>query len=129
MGSNIFSEERRFLQVLLTIIRSKIEKQFLIREPISAEIRLQILLHYLSTGNTLTSLSYEFRVGISTVCGIIRETCDAIWNTLSPVIFIQPCLEEWKKISKAFDEEWNFPHCIGAIDGRHIVIQVNSLMC
>ena len=29
----------------------------------------------------------------------------------------------WKRISEEFDYKWNFPHCLGAIDGKHIVIQ------
>ena len=28
--------------------------------------------------------------------------------------------EEWKKIADGFEEEWNFPHCLGAIDGKHM---------
>ena len=36
--------------------------------------------------------------------------------------------EEWLKISEGFHQLWNFPHCLGAIDGKHIVMQapVNS---
>ena len=30
---------------------------------------------------------------------------------------------DWKQISKEFYEEWNFPHCIGALDGKHIMIE------
>lgn len=30
---------------------------------------------------------------------------------------------EWKKITKVFEERWNFPHCCGAIDGKHVVLQ------
>ena len=30
---------------------------------------------------------------------------------------------EWKGISEQFKSIWNFPHCLGAIDGKHIVIQ------
>ncbi|XP_052409722.1 uncharacterized protein LOC127956013 isoform X2 [Carassius gibelio] len=30
---------------------------------------------------------------------------------------------EWKAISKDFADKWNFPHCLGAVDGKHIFIQ------
>lgn len=31
--------------------------------------------------------------------------------------------EEWLRHSKAFEEMWNFPHALAAMDGKHIVIQ------
>ena len=39
-------------------------------------------------------------------------------------IFQLPVSErEWKTVSKGFEEKWNFPHVIGALDGKHITIQ------
>ena len=32
------------------------------------------------------------------------------------------CQEGWKNIEKNFKEKWDFPHCINAVDGRHIEI-------
>lgn len=30
--------------------------------------------------------------------------------------------EKWEECAKLFHERWNFPHCIGAMDGKHIDI-------
>ena len=30
---------------------------------------------------------------------------------------------EWKTIADNFSTQWQFPHCIGAMDGKHILIQ------
>jgi len=36
--------------------------------------------------------------------------------------------EEWLQISKEYEEKWNFPHCVGAVDGKHCMLQapINS---
>lgn len=31
--------------------------------------------------------------------------------------------QEWKSIANEFNKLWNFSHCFGAIDGKHVVIQ------
>ena len=31
--------------------------------------------------------------------------------------------EEWLSVPKTYEEIWNFPHCLGAIDGKHIQLQ------
>jgi hypothetical protein len=37
---------------------------------------------------------------------------------------IQPTEENWLNIAEGFERRANFPHCVGAIDGKHIrVIQ------
>ena len=34
--------------------------------------------------------------------------------------------EEWLKIAEQLEVRWNFPNCIGAIDGKHVIIQAPS---
>ena len=57
------------------------------------------------------------------MCRILTETSNAIWTVLMREGFLTcPSMEEeWKKISQGFENKWNFPHAIGAIDGKHIV--------
>ncbi|CAH1984477.1 unnamed protein product [Acanthoscelides obtectus] len=31
--------------------------------------------------------------------------------------------EEWQQIANDFDQKWNYPHCCGSIDGKHICLQ------
>ena len=30
---------------------------------------------------------------------------------------------EWKHIAEQFEQQWNFPHCVGAMDGKHVIIR------
>lgn len=87
------------------------------------------LIRYLATGDCLTSISYQYLVGFSTTTNIITETCQVIWNCLCKEVLPYPLeTTDWLKISKEFDEQWQFPHCIGAVDGKHIQIQVYNLI-
>ncbi|KAB0803745.1 hypothetical protein PPYR_00715 [Photinus pyralis] len=109
--------------LLLSIVGPYVQKKLLIREPIPAKVRLEITLRYLASGDSMTSLSYNFRVGKQSVSRIIFETCNAIWEGLKNKVFYDPTDTYWKTIAQTFEEKWNFKHCIGAIDGKHVNIQ------
>lgn len=36
--------------------------------------------------------------------------------------------EEWLQVAQNYEAQWNYPYCIGAIDGKHCIIQapINS---
>ncbi|XP_077279076.1 uncharacterized protein LOC143906704 [Temnothorax americanus] len=36
--------------------------------------------------------------------------------------FFTPSQENWLYVEKKFAQRWNFPHCVGALDGKHVVI-------
>ncbi|KAJ8914305.1 hypothetical protein NQ315_011292 [Exocentrus adspersus] len=62
-------------------------------------------------------------MGKTTISNIVSETLVAIWNVLMPIVLVPPTEEQWEKISERFQETWNFPNCIGALDGKHMTIQ------
>lgn len=31
--------------------------------------------------------------------------------------------DEWKAIANAFDKKWDFPHVLGAVDGKHVLVK------
>jgi hypothetical protein len=120
-----FRMPHQIFEALLALVGPIIAKQYVIREPISSNIRLQITLRYLASGDSMKSLSYAFRVGHNTISKIISETCEVIWNCLKESVFLKDNQESWKTIANEFERLWNFPNCIGAIDGKHVQIQVH----
>lgn len=69
------------------------------------------------------SIAFSYRVGTSTVATIDDEVTKVIWDVLVNEYMPVPETQDWVKIAKEFQERWNFPNCIGAIDGKHVVLQ------
>ena len=70
------------------------------------------------------SLASQYRIGVATICKFIPEVCKALWETLQPIVMRNPeNVEDWKRIADEFMNKWNFPNCVGAVDGKHIVIR------
>lgn len=60
----------------------------------------------------------------STVSNIINETLNAIWENLRNLVLPMPTAETWLDNSQGFEVRWDYPNAIGAVDGKHIRIQV-----
>ena len=86
-------------------------------------IFLFIFFRFLATGDSYGTLAHSYRVGIETVSVIIEETCQAISSNLMSIYMKKPTETDWMCISQRFNDRWNFPNCLGAIDGKHVVIQ------
>ncbi|XP_039278409.1 uncharacterized protein LOC120350112 [Nilaparvata lugens] len=78
---------------------------------------------YLATGNSISILHFEYLLGVSTIRGIIKETREASWKCLLQTYMPAFSEEWWLNISEGFYIDIDFPNCIGAVDGKHILIQ------
>ncbi|XP_056405644.1 uncharacterized protein LOC130297319 [Hyla sarda] len=66
-----------------------------LRRSISPEERLIVTLRILASGESFSLL--HFRLGISTISGVVRTTCDALWDCLLEEYLPQPSAEHWLK--------------------------------
>ncbi|KAM4033498.1 uncharacterized protein ACNLHF_020406 [Anomaloglossus baeobatrachus] len=109
--------------VLLGLVADNIRKtDTYSRFSITPEERLLVTLRFLATGESLSSLHYQFRLGISTISGIIRDTCQALWDCLHEDFIPQPTRERWLAIAEQYYNICQFPNCLGSVDGKHIRI-------
>lgn len=77
---------------------------------------------FLATGDSYQTIAFSYRLGHSTVHAIVQEVCYAIINKLLRVYIPTPQKNDWEHISQRFWTAWNFPNCLGALDGKHIEI-------
>ncbi|KAK3746102.1 hypothetical protein QZH41_015519, partial [Actinostola sp. cb2023] len=118
--------DRETFTTILTAIEPEIAK-FQIQgghKVISSAERLTLALRFLATGETFASLHFQFRMGKATISYIIREVCHAIYKILGPKFMAVPSTpQEWSVIADEFERKWQYPNCIGAVDGKHVVIR------
>ncbi|KAH7950371.1 hypothetical protein HPB49_023148 [Dermacentor silvarum] len=50
-------------------------------------------------------------------------TIRVLWNRLKPLYLPVPGLALWQEVAEGFAKRWNFPNCLGAVDGKHIQIK------
>lgn len=109
---------------LVKMLKPSLQKFSTFRTPLSTEEKLAVTFRYMATGETYESLQFGFLIAANTISKIIPEVCDAIINVLGPVYMSTPTTaNEWINIAEGFEKSWNFPNCIGSIDGKHIAIK------
>ena len=75
------------------------------------------------TGDTITTIAYNFQTGVPTARQIILDTCMVIWDVLALIYMSVPSEDKWKSIVDEFYKRLNFSNCIGVLDGKHVMIQ------
>lgn len=80
-------------QDLLSLVESNIRRQdTLMRDSIPANVKLEITLSFLATGNSYRSLSHMFRVSKPAISKLVPEVCAEIYKALN----------SWIKVSTIF---------------------------
>lgn len=112
---------------LLSLVEQDLIK-FSQRQSVTPKERLTMTLLFLATGCSQQDLSFRFQRGRSTISSILSETCQVLWDRLSPIYLRLPTTpDEWRQIADGYWQRWNFPNCVGSIDGKHFRIQCPSL--
>ena len=103
----------------------KISKSSQKREAIEPGERLSVTLRYLVTGDAQTTIAASYRMSKTSVSRIIKETTNVIWDVLMEAGYLKVPQNEndWREVAEEFEVKWNFPNCVGAIDGKHVVMQ------
>ena len=113
-----------FLELVEVLGPLLTKQETLMRTFIAPNERLALGIRYLATGETFQSLSFQFRIGKSTVFQTVMEVCGAIYQVLGRQHLKTPdTVENWHEIATLFNSKWNIPNNIGAIDGKRILIQ------
>ena len=90
--------------------------------PESPDVKLAITLRYLATGSSYKTLAFAFRVASNTIFLFIPEVVDAIVSEYGDLVAMPDSPDGWLAVARCFSSRWNFHHCVGAVDGKHIRI-------
>ena len=69
-------------------------------------------------------MQYAWRVPQNTICFAVKEVCQAIVEEYKDELMTCPTsLDGWRKIAGDIYSKWNFPHCLGALNGKHVAMK------
>ena len=93
------------------------------RKPLSPGEKLACTLRFLATGDSYEDLHFHFRISTAAISLFVPEVCDAIYDSLKKDYLRVPATaEEWEELAKLIYQQWQFPNCIGAMDGKHLAM-------
>lgn len=122
---NLMRVEPAMFRELLERLRPRIESiPNNYRKPLDPGLKLALTLRHLATGEDYHSLRFQWRCAHNTISKVVRQVTRAIIEEFaSEVVKCPDTPEAWKEVADKFGDRWNFPHALGALDGKHICIR------
>lgn len=118
MDVSLFDELLEKLKPLITA------KNTTMRESIHAHDKLCVTLRFLASGESYTQLRYAFRISVSAIAEFVPKVCEALYEVLKDEYMRVPSTRsQWLQLASDFETKWQFPHAVGAIDGKHIQVK------
>lgn len=91
------------------------------RASLEPGLKVAITLRHLASGNTYRNMQYAWRVPHNTISVVVREVVKAIIEEYTDELLFCPTTEQgWRDLADQWYQRWNFPHTVGAIDGKHV---------
>nr|ACD54739.1 PIF/Harbinger-like protein [Adineta vaga] len=120
-----FRVERTTYACLIDKIGPYLEKlETNYRATIPVDKRIAIALYTLGSSSELRKIAHLFGIGRSTTGEILREFCSTLVETLFyQFIKFPKSPDEIKETINGFYDKFNYPMCIGSVDGTHIAIK------
>lgn len=92
------------------------------KEFIPIKAKLEVVMEYLASGDFQRHLTYSYRISKKNFGRIVKDVCEVLYAVLKNEV------PEWTEqnmveIGNSFENQWIFPNCVGAIDGKHISIK------
>ena len=97
---------------------------FRYRHPLEPGLKIATTLWFLATGNSFQSMEFGWRSAHNTIGKFVPEVCDTIVEEYAADVFHTPTTPDgWQKVTRGFQDRWNFPHVCRALDSKHVAVQ------
>ena len=91
------------------------------RAPLDPGLKVALTLRHLASGANYHDMQYAWRVPHNTISLVVREVCAVIVEEYIDEQMSPPTTQAgWLQLANDWHQRWNFPHVIGAIDGKHV---------
>lgn len=90
--------------------------------PHTSSIHMNFFFRFLASGDLQRHIASTYRISKQHFGSIIDQVCDALNDALQFTV-PQPSEERFIEIANRYNAVWNFPNCLGAIDGKHVSVK------